>query len=53
MLDAIPLLDRNIDHSRQQHEAIARAILAGDGSQARRIMERHCDDTAALLRGLM
>jgi GntR family transcriptional repressor for pyruvate dehydrogenase complex len=53
MLDAIPLLDRNIDHSRQQHEAIARAILAGDGARARRIMESHCDDTAALLRGLM
>jgi GntR family transcriptional repressor for pyruvate dehydrogenase complex len=53
MLDAIPVLDRNIDHSRQQHEAIARAILAGDGARARRTMESHCDDTAALLRGLM
>ena len=53
MLDTIPLLDRNIDHSRQQHEAIAKAILAGDGSKARRVMESHCDDTAALLRGLM
>lgn len=53
MLDAIPLLDRNIDHSRQQHDAIARAILAGNGARARRIMESHCDDTAALLRGLM
>ncbi|MDX6278369.1 MAG: GntR family transcriptional regulator, transcriptional repressor for pyruvate dehydrogenase complex [Nocardioidaceae bacterium] len=53
MLDTIPLLDRNIDHSRQQHEAIAKAILAGDGARARRVMESHCDDTAALLRGLM
>ncbi|GAA3517046.1 FCD domain-containing protein [Aeromicrobium panaciterrae] len=53
MLDAIPLLDRNIDHSRQQHDAIAKAILAGNGARARRIMESHCDDTAALLRGLM
>ncbi|MDR7085884.1 GntR family transcriptional repressor for pyruvate dehydrogenase complex [Aeromicrobium panaciterrae] len=53
MLDAIPLLDRNIDHSRQQHDAIAKAILAGSGARARRIMESHCDDTAALLRGLM
>lgn len=53
MLDAIPVLDRNIDHSRRQHEAIARAILAGDGARARRAMESHCDDTAALLRGLM
>lgn len=53
MLDAIPVLDRNIDHSRRQHQAIAQAILAGDGARARRTMERHCDDTAALLRGLM
>jgi GntR family transcriptional repressor for pyruvate dehydrogenase complex len=53
MLGAIPVLDRNIDHSRQQHTAIAEAILAGDAARARRVMESHCDDTAALLRGLM
>ena len=53
MLGAIPVLDRNIDHSRQQHAAIAEAILAGDAAKARRVMESHCDDTAALLRGLM
>ncbi|MET0951833.1 MAG: FCD domain-containing protein [Aeromicrobium sp.] len=53
MLDAIPVLDRNIDHSHRQHEAIVEAILAGDGVKARRTMESHCDDTAALLRGLM
>ncbi len=53
MLGAIPVLDRNIDHSRQQHTAIAEAILAGDAAKARRVMESHCDDTAALLRGLM
>ncbi len=33
MLGAIPVLDRNIDHSRQQHDAIAEAILAGDAAQ--------------------
>lgn len=53
MLGAIPVLDRNIDHSRQQHAAIAEAILSGDAAKARRVMESHCDDTAALLRGLM
>jgi GntR family transcriptional repressor for pyruvate dehydrogenase complex len=53
MLDAIPVLDRNIDHSRDQHEVIVQAILAGDDAKARRTMERHCDDTSALLRGLM
>jgi GntR family transcriptional repressor for pyruvate dehydrogenase complex len=53
MLSSIPVLDRNIDHSRQQHAAIADAILAGDAGRARRVMESHCDDTAALLRGLL
>lgn len=53
MLNAIPVLDRNIDHSRQQHSAIAKAILAGNPARARRAMESHCDDTAALLRGLL
>ena len=53
MLNAIPVLDRNIDHSRQQHSAIAKAILAGNPAAARRAMEQHCDDTAALLRGLL
>ena len=53
MLGAIPILDRNIDHSRQQHVAVAQAILDGDATKARRVMESHCDDTAALLRGLM
>lgn len=53
MLNAIPVLDLNIDHSRQQHKAIAAAILAGDAAKARRVMESHCDDTAALLRGLL
>lgn len=53
MLGTIPVLDRNIEHSRQQHAAIAEAILSGDAAKARRVMESHCDDTAALLRGLM
>ncbi len=53
MLSAIPVLDRNIDHSNSQHAAIAKAILAHDPVKARRAMESHCDDTAALLRGLL
>ena len=53
MLGTIPVLERNIEHSRQQHAAIAEAILSGDAAKARRTMESHCDDTAALLRGLM
>lgn len=53
MLAAIPVLRRNIDHSNAQHEGIVRAILAGDPGEARRVMEEHCDATAALLRGLI
>ena len=53
MLSAIPVLEVNIDHSDQQHLAILAAILNGEGTRARRVMESHCDDTAALLRGLL
>lgn len=53
MLLAIPVLDRNIEHSTSQHSAIVAAILAGNPAGARRAMEQHCDDTAALLRGLL
>ncbi len=53
MLGAIPVLDVNIEHSNTQHQAIVDAILAGTPSRARRVMEAHCDDTAALLRGLL
>jgi GntR family transcriptional regulator, transcriptional repressor for pyruvate dehydrogenase complex len=53
MLSAIPVLEVNIDHSDRQHLAILAAILHGEGTKARRVMESHCDDTAALLRGLL
>jgi GntR family transcriptional regulator, transcriptional repressor for pyruvate dehydrogenase complex len=53
MLIAIPVLAVNIEHSSAQHSAIVDAVLDGDGVRARREMERHCDDTAALLRGLL
>lgn len=53
MLLAIPVLPVNIEHSNAQHAAILDAVLAGDPGRARRVMEDHCDDTAALLRGLM
>ena len=53
MLSAIPVLDVNIEHSSRQHLAILTAILEGEPTKARRIMESHCDDTAALLRGLL
>jgi len=53
MLLAIPVLDTNIAHSDRQHAAVVRAILAGRPERARVAMEEHCDDTAALLRGLV
>ena len=53
MLCAIPVLEVNIDHSSAQHKAILASVLKGDAPRARRVMESHCDDTAALLRGLL
>jgi GntR family transcriptional regulator, transcriptional repressor for pyruvate dehydrogenase complex len=53
MLNAIPVLEVNIDHSDKQHRTIINAILKGDAARARRVMESHCDDTASLLRGLL
>lgn len=53
MLLAIPVLETNIAHSDRQHAAVVRAILGGRPERARQAMEEHCDDTAALLRGLV
>jgi GntR family transcriptional repressor for pyruvate dehydrogenase complex len=53
MLLAIPVLDANIAHSDRQHARLVRAIVAGKADRARQVMEEHCDDTAALLRGLV
>ena len=53
MLSAIPVLEVNIAHSSRQHRRILAAILRGDATTARRVMEGHCDDTSALLRGLL
>jgi GntR family transcriptional regulator, transcriptional repressor for pyruvate dehydrogenase complex len=53
MLIAIPVLEVNIEHSNRQHAEIVDAILSGNARRARRVMESHCDDTAALLRGLL
>lgn len=53
MLLAIPVLEANIAHSDRQHAALTRAILQGRPDRSRLVMEEHCDDTAALLRGLV
>ena len=53
MLLAIPVLPTNIEHSNAQHAEIVAAVEAREPGRARRAMEEHCDDTAALLRGLL
>lgn len=53
LLDAIPLLAVNIEHSDAQHRAIVTAILSGDAPAARQAMAEHLDGTAALLRGFL
>jgi DNA-binding FadR family transcriptional regulator len=53
LLNAIPVLRRNIDHTAGQHTAIATAILAGNASQARQAVAEHLEGTSALLRGFL
>lgn len=53
LLNAIPVLRRNIDHTAGQHAAIAAAILAGDAERARWAVAEHLDGTGALLRGFL
>jgi DNA-binding FadR family transcriptional regulator len=53
LLNAIPVLQRNIDHTAGQHTAIVQAILAGDADRARHAVAEHLDGTAALLRGFL
>ena len=53
LLDAIPLLPPNIEHSDRQHAAVVTAILGGDPEGARRGMAEHLAGTTALLRGFL
>lgn len=53
LLDAIPRLGPNIEHSNRQHEAVITAILNGDPAGARQAMAEHLEGTAALLRGFL
>jgi DNA-binding FadR family transcriptional regulator len=53
LLDAIPLLTANIEHSDTQHQAVVAAILSGAAPEARQAMAEHLDGTAALLRGFL
>lgn len=53
LLDHIPLLSRNIQHSNEQHEAVVAAILRGDQDAASAAMLEHLAGSAALLRGFL
>jgi DNA-binding FadR family transcriptional regulator len=53
LLNAIPVLPRNIAHSARQHAAIVESILSGDTDRARREVAEHLEGTAALLRGFL
>ena len=53
LLDHIPLITRNIEHSNEQHEAIVVAILTGDEDRAAAATLEHLAGSAALLRGFL
>ncbi|MGJ9404194.1 FadR/GntR family transcriptional regulator [Arthrobacter sp. KK5.5] len=53
LLDRIPFLPRNIQHSNEQHQAIVEAVLEGDSVRAEALMAEHLEGTAALLRGFL
>ncbi len=53
LLDRIPLLQRNIAHSDEQHELIISAIVAGDPGRAGAAMMDHLAGSAALLHGFL
>jgi len=53
LLDAIPLLEKNIVNSDHQHRQVVRAILAGRPTRVHQAMTEHVEGTAALLRAFL
>ncbi|WP_204040227.1 FadR/GntR family transcriptional regulator [Acrocarpospora phusangensis] len=53
ILDRMPLLERNIVNSNEQHHAIVLAILTGDKERAVQAMEEHLAGTVALIHGFL
>ena len=53
LLDAIPLIERNIAHSNAQHRTVVSAVLDGRADGAAAAMAEHLDGSAALLRGFL
>ncbi len=53
LLDRIPLLSSNLEHSSAQHADMVEAIARGDAEAAERIARDHIEGTALLLRGFL
>ena len=53
LLDRIPLLQANLDHSQAQHRELAEAILRGDPEAAGAAALAHLEGTERLLRGFL
>ncbi len=53
LLDTIPLLPPNVEHSHEQHEAIVDAVLSGAQDKAERAMRDHLAGTESLLRAFL
>ena len=53
LLDRIPLLQRNIVHSDEQHKALVEAIISGDPDRAAAVMQDHLSGSASLLHGFL
>ncbi|MEW2517467.1 FadR/GntR family transcriptional regulator [Actinacidiphila alni] len=53
LLDGIPMLIRNIEHSQAQHAALTAAVLTPDAPRAEALARAHTSATASLLRGFL
>lgn len=53
LLDRIPLLPPNLDHSDAQHAEIIEALAKGDPRRAAQAMQEHLEGTEALIRGFL
>ncbi len=53
LLDHIPFLEPNLEHSNRQHQKIIDAILRGDADEAYKASQDHLEGTASLLHGFL
>lgn len=53
LLDEIPVMATNVEHSHQQHREITMAIERGESDRARELMVSHIRGTEFLLRGFL